>query len=451
MRKTQKRQIKELAEEMEQAHGQVKKYMEQNNIQSAAELLEKCQNAAISLGTMIENLEGGRHPTVSLLEEYCELIFQIHEKLTATEKINPTRAYKQLRQQMIRIANSIRNDIKARTEAVFLPYKASMWDSLESVWQKAAADSDCDAYVIPIPYYEKDSDGNLQEMHYEAGLYPEYVPVIRYDEFDLEAHHPDMIFIHNPYDAENYITSVHPFFYSDNLKRFTDNLIYIPYFVLKEIEPDDIEAVKNMELFCMVPAILHADKVIVQSEKMRQVYIKVLTEAAGEKSRKVWEEKILGLGSPKFDKIETTVSGNFMLPESWLKIIKKPDGSHKKIVLYNTSVNSLLKNNEKMLEKMKSVFRVFQENQDEAALLWRPHPLAHAAIKSMRPGLRMEYEKLQKQYIEDAWGIYDDSAELDRAIAVSDAYYGDASSLVQLYQKTGKPIMIQNVEMTERV
>ena len=35
--------------------------------------------------------------------------------------------------------------------------------------------------------------------------------------------------------------------------------------------------------------------------------------------------------------------------------------------------------------------------------------------------------------------------ELDRAIALSDAYYGDPSSVVHLYKQTGKPIMIQNV------
>ena len=29
-----------------------------------------------------------------------------------------------------------------------------MWDSLESVWQAADADPDCDAYVVPIPYYD---------------------------------------------------------------------------------------------------------------------------------------------------------------------------------------------------------------------------------------------------------------------------------------------------------
>ena len=50
-----------------------------------------------------------------------------------------------------------------------------------------------------------------------------------------------------------------------------------------------------------------------------------------------------------------------------------------------------------------------------------------------------------EEYQREGWGIYDNTAELDRAIAMSDGYYGDRSSLVQLCQKAGKTIMIQNV------
>ena len=38
--------------------------------------------------------------------------------------------------------------MKVRKEVVFLPYKASMWDSLESVWKAAEEDPDCVAYVF---------------------------------------------------------------------------------------------------------------------------------------------------------------------------------------------------------------------------------------------------------------------------------------------------------------
>ncbi|MDE7477383.1 MAG: CDP-glycerol glycerophosphotransferase family protein, partial [Lachnospiraceae bacterium] len=246
------------------------------------------------------------------------------------------------------------------------------------------------------------------------------------------------------------VTSVHPFFFSDNLKKFTDKLIYIPYFVLGEIKPDEDEKIEGMKHFCTVPGVYNADKVIVQSEDMRQVYIKVLMDASNDHSeaaRKYLEDKILGLGSPKFDKVANTKKEDIEMPKEWLKIIRKPDGSWKKIIFYNTSIAGLLHHNEKMIAKMKYVFQVFKENQDEVALLWRPHPLIKATVESMRPQLWIEYDQLVKKYLEEGWGIYDDTADIDRAIEISDAYYGDASSVVQLYQQTGKPIMMQNVDI----
>ena len=70
-----------------------------------------------------------------------------------------------------------------------------------------------------------------------------------------------------------------------------------------------------------------------------------------------------------------------------------------------------------------------------------------ATIQSMRPQLLAQYDRLLREYQEAGWGIYDDTADMDRAIAISDAYYGDASSVLQLYRKTGKPIMTQNVDV----
>ena len=349
---------------------------------------------------------------------------------------------------MIKAENSIVH-MPVRKEAVFLPYKASMWDSLESVWKAADEDPDCDTYVIPIPYLDKNSDGSYREVHYEADLYPAYVPITKYDEFDFGEHRPDMIFIHNPYDAANFVTSVHPFFYSDNLKLFTDKLVYIPYFVLDEVDPENEGTVESMKHFCTVPGVFNADKVIVQSEKMRQVYINVLTDVTGEGTRDIWEEKIIGLGSPKYDKVSNTRKEDLEIPAEWLKIIEKPDGSRKKVIFYNTGINALLHHNENMIKKMQHVFGIFKEYKDEVALLWRPHPLIQATVSSMRPMLWAEYENLLMQYNEENWGIYDDSADLSRAIEISDAYYGDESSVVQLYQKTGKPVMIQSVETLE--
>lgn len=281
-------------------------------------------------------------------------------------------------------------------------------------------------------------------MHYEGAQYPADVPVVDYEEYDFAVRRPDIIFIHNPYDECNYVTSVHPFFYSGNLKQYTDKLVYIPYFVLGEIDPENKQAVEVMAHFCTCPSVVNADRVIVQSEAMRRIYIDVLTEAAGENTRKRWEEKILGLGSPKFDKAANTKREDVDIPEDWLRMIRKPDGRRKKIILYNTSVNALLHHDEKMLEKIRSVLDIFREEKEEIALLWRPHPLIEATIASMRPRLWEGYQEIVRCYREEGWGIYDDTADLNRAVALADAYYGDGSSVVQLCQSVGMPVMIQS-------
>lgn len=128
-----------------------------------------------------------------------------------------------------------------------------------------------------------------------------------------------------------------------------------------------------------------------------------------------------------------------------MEVIRRPDGSWKKIIFYNTTVTALLQYNEQYLEKMRDVFRVFYENRDEVALLWRPHPLFGATIQSMRPELGETYRGIVESYRRDGWGIYDDTADMDRAVCLSDGYYGDMSSVVHLYKKVGKVLMLQNV------
>ncbi|MCI8940333.1 MAG: hypothetical protein HFH12_10160 [Dorea sp.] len=415
------------------------------NEEGILQLLADCQDTAILMGNTIEAVYGEGTDSVARLEDYCEALYEM--TLVISEPISRREKIKTLAGHLKQMRRTISGEIPDRLEAVFLPYKASMWDSLESVWRAAAEDEDCDAYVIPIPYYDKNPDGSFSEMHYEGDDYPDYVPVTHYQDYDFAGRRPDMIFIHNPYDEYNYVTSVDPFFYSKNLKNFTDKLVYIPYFVLGEIDPDNEEALKGIEHFCVVQGVVNSDKVIVQSEAMREAYIKIMTKQTGAHTRKYWEEKILGLGSPKIDKVLSTRKENVQVPEEWLKIIQKEDGSWRKIIFYNTSVNALLKHERKMLEKMRSVFRTFQENRGEAALLWRPHPLIKATIESMRPELWEEYYRLVEDYKAAGWGIYDDSADMDRAVALCDAYYGDSSSLVQLCQEAGKPVMIQNVEI----
>ncbi len=327
-----------------------------------------------------------------------------------------------------------------KKEMVFLPYKASMWDSLESVWRAAYEDKDnCLAYVIPIPYCDRNQDGTAKEWHCERDLFPKDVPTLYWQEVDLKAMHPDVIFFHYPYDDCNRVTSVEEIFYSRNIKPCTDKLVYIPYFVLgePELDYDDPEKVEEVIAhFILEPGVFNADCTIVQSEAMKKVYVNVLTRHTNA-DREYWEEHILGLGSPKFDKVARSRKEDYELPEDWVKLIKG-----RKTILYNTGLTAMLEHTDKYLEKLKSVLETFKAQQD-VVLWWRPHPLLMSTFQSMHPELIEEYEEIVDAYRQEGWGIYDDTVELERAVTMTDGYYGDASSVVRLYEKTGRPIMMQ--------
>ncbi len=337
---------------------------------------------------------------------------------------------------------------KFKKEMVFLPYKYSMWDSLESVWRAAYEDKDnCIAYVIPIPYCDRNPDGTAKEWHCEREFFPADIPTLNWEDVDLKQMHPDVIFFHYPYDNCNSVTSVDEAYYSRNLKQCTAKLVYIPYFVLPEPEfdydnPEQEEEIRKAEdewsNYILEPGVMNANQSIVQSEVMKKVYVNVLTRYTNA-PREYWEEHILGLGSPKFDKVANSSRGDYELPEEWQRIIRG-----RKTVLYNTGLTAMLKHTDKYLEKVRSVLETFKE-QDDVALWWRPHPLLRSTFQSMHPELLAEYDEIVSRYRQEGWGIYDDTAELERAVAWTDGYYGDSSSVVQLYEKSGKVIMMQHI------
>lgn len=273
------------------------------------EVLMQCQKLAIEIGNDIESRGKAGGALIKVLEDYCEAIYQ--QSLMLSDDNLCSKYKKKIRNLLKKVSDGIEFELpQDRMEMVFFPYMASMWDSFESVWMAAKDDENCDAYVVPIPYFDKNPDGSFGKMHYEGDNYPAYVPVTPWQEYDIEKRRPDTIFIHNPYDGVNYVTSVHPEYYAKKLKKYTDNLVYIPYFVLQEILPDDQEAIEEMKHFCFLPGTIYADKVIVQSESMKQIYINEFLKAAQQcrlsVDRRKLERKFLGLGSPKFDKVLNT-------------------------------------------------------------------------------------------------------------------------------------------------
>ncbi|MCD8038169.1 MAG: hypothetical protein LUE96_03660 [Lachnospiraceae bacterium] len=135
----------------------------QNKAVSVEELAQ-CQQTAITLGSELEKRGERGEQLMHMLEEYCEYICQLGtDKGDATARRKLT---KKIRQQLSRVKNAITYDLPDdKKEIVFLPYKASMWDSLESIWLAAKEDDTCETFVIPIPYCDKNPDGSIKQWH----------------------------------------------------------------------------------------------------------------------------------------------------------------------------------------------------------------------------------------------------------------------------------------------
>ncbi len=436
MRRVEQRRILELLQTLTEANAEMEQLFSRGETAPLVGVLADSQNFAVQVGEYIERIAGSQAPAVALLEEYCEALYALSLEINAGgAKANFA---KRLQKILVRVESSVRVQLKPdRIEVAFLPYNRAMSDALESVWQAALQDPQCDAYIIPIPYYNKYENHSLGPMQYEGDLFPKDLPITDWRAYDLQARHPDVIFIMYPYDNDNRITTLDPAFYSERLKDCCDLLAYVPYFVSLG------DAVKPV--FCYAQGALNADKVFVQSRAVRQKYIELLEQLEKEQdSAGLYgnpRDKYIALGSPKFDAVRNAKPEDFTLPEAWCKHLKRPDGTRKKAVFYNTTIDAMLHKGERYLENVRRVLRFFK-GRDDVVLWWRPHPLYEAAFEAMRPHLLREYEQLVEDYKREDFGIYDDTPELARAVACTDAYFGDLSSVVDLYRATGKGVFM---------
>jgi len=417
MRTFIKNQLMSLLDTMEQLHIVLPKM---TNNELITQMLSDCQAAAIAVGETLEKDSLDFKSIVSLLENYCEEAFYLSEMQKETKCLDGVSILDRL---LIKIKDLLIK-IPSTYHIVFMPYKVSMWDSLESVWYACKDDKCCECHVVPLPYYEFDSSTNSWKYRYEGELFPAEVPIIKYQEYSLEENLPDVAYIHYPYDDTNLVTRLDPRFYSRELKKYVDNLVYIPYYVTSGFFAQDHLSLSVYQ---------HMDYMVVQS---------LFTKSFCREMK--YYDKILPFGSPKLDKIIKLCMEKPAIPDQW-----KPILEGKKKLMLNTSIGYFLLDGSAYLEKIKNLCKEVIKH-DKLAIIWRPHPLLEATIKSMRPHLLSEYNDLKSYFVKNKIGVLDETPDITQTIAVSDAYIGEeGSSVINLFGAVGKPIFILNNYITE--
>nr|WP_320017127.1 hypothetical protein [uncultured Desulfobacter sp.] len=374
-------------------------------------LLQDCQKAASAIGNTIEKKIGRNNDIVPVLGAYCEKLFV----LSQAKEIN-THDRDALNSIIVNVEKLL-NKVENIYKVVFFPYKASMWDSLESIWKACEQDPACVCHVVPIPYYEYDSTAKKWTFCYDGADFDPDVQITDYKKYSIKDEMPDVAYIHNPYDKFNRVTNVHSDYYSDNLKKFVKKLVYVPYYFTSGAFSEwqrDLPVYKNV------------DFMVLQSEGIKEQF----------KNTKYYN-KILPLGSPKIDKVVNRIQDGVTIPESWVSAFQ-----NRKSLMLNTSLFEILINGTECLAKIKTVFEAVKKRND-INIIWRPHPLLEATIKSMRPDLWETLVELKAFFIESSIGVIDHSPDLATTIAVSDGYIGEhASSMSRLFSVVGKPVYI---------
>jgi hypothetical protein len=434
LRKQHKKTLAELFATLKEANAELPKPENSaiigewvKSIKEFTEVIKNYINANIS--DEVANKELAVHGLEIYTEKICEDVDQT--------------LFKNLKQQLHNIEIEINKFQVTQLEIVFIVSSAAKSDSLLPVYEAAATDPASIVRWMPVPLRKSNVDRKIIGEDFDGPENYLGIECTDYRTYNFEQNHPDVIFTNDIYDGGNFVSALPPFFWAENLKKFTDCLVYIPYFTMGNNLTE--------RSFVQYPNMLFVDLVIVESEKVRKLYVEAAMELFGINYD---YKRIIALGSPKYDNAlkanELHKKGLLEIPEEWRRKIYRGDGSKKKVVFFNTSLTNMLNDVNKndssylpgsgYLKNVKKSIELFSNNEN-TLLLWRPHPLFIDTIKSMRPWLYNEWIEIVSSFIDSDIGIFDDSGSIDSAIAVSDVLYGDKSSICVIFEILNKNIM----------
>lgn len=284
------------------------------------------------------------------------------------------------------------SDGKVHTIA-FLPHHRKMADSLLSVFTYACESDLLYAFWCPIDLY-----GREYESPKYASVVPKDTKGYFIEQDKLALHNPEIYVIEYPYNGYNKATDIPHQFYTGNLKASGAQVVYIPYFSSAAGESTrGAEGLKNVDV---IFAYNEADKIAYEVEYPRA--------------------RVYAVGSPK---------GDFIAPDTY--------GDK---ILITSSLVPFLQN---PVGRMKAYQDIIEEHCNRDEIVFRPHPLTDEGIRALRP----EIADYWHDFI--AWACqrvkFSTHSEIALDFNESKMLFSDPSSVIDLWEQTGKPYKVIEV------
>ena len=362
-----------------------------------------------------------------------------------------------------------------KKQVVFLPCKAKWWSTMEPLWKAYSSNPEYEVHVLPIFYYDCNYNGEIGQKHDERELFPEYVHAGACEKYDFEGIHPDVIVLQVPYDGYSTTMTVHEFFYSSNMQKCTEELVYVPCMEMDASEEDGDKASVAMSVFIENEAVINADKVVVSSEKIRECYINQLVKMTGEDTSVYWKQKIISiedettringedyagamlekgeqktlcLGGVLQDEV-TRQSDEFGMATDidadWSSFLGKYDGRH--VLIYHMTIGFLLRSPEKSIEKIYRSIETFREAGDKICAIIVPQKQIMTFLPEIDEKLWERFKELVEVIKSTDNCIYDEQGEALCHMDKWNGYYGDADPLVRKCVQMDIPVMIESMDV----
>ncbi len=418
-----------------------------DSVAQLLDMLAQCQSVAIDLGNFIEQMKGEENLSakacVAALEEYCEKIFNAYNNLSLVlgrEKEDFQKLCAALNRAFVQMKQTVESEIIYKKLVAFLPDNPKRWKEMQALYDYYAQQENTEACVIPLPLFAKNLYGEIvagqdeYDRNDKRNEYPAYLNVIPWHTVQLQSYEFAAIVIQNPYDAENPYLTVPPVYYAKQLQQYTDCLIYMMPQGVNDFTENDITDVYGLKYSLMMPGAMYADKILIESGAMKELFVNHLTAFAGEDTKEVWADKVMTISAFSGESAQTGQ------PVQNGQCGQTPP---KKKLLYCIGENEFYENAEMAINKVKERLNVMTQYPEslKVAVCLYPYDIAAWDIctgqeKDMLVQVLKEYRKnkgieLLTKNVFDINGIDDMTA-----------YYGSPSPLICRFVQQRKPAMV---------
>ena len=418
-----------------------------DSVAQLLDMLAQCQSVAIDLGNFIEQMKGEENLSakacVAALEEYCEKIFNAYNNLSLVlgrEKEDFQKLCAALNRAFVQMKQTVESEIIYKKLVAFLPDNPKRWKEMQALYDYYRQQENTEVCVIPLPLFAKNLYGEIvagqdeYDRNDKRNEYPAYLNVIPWHTVQMQSYEFAAIVIQNPYDAENPYLTVPPVYYAKQLQQYTDCLIYMMPQGVNDFTENDITDIYGLKYSLTVPGAMYADKILIESGAMKELFVNHLTAFAGEDTKEVWADKVMTISAFSGESAQTGQ------PVQNGQCGQTPP---KKKLLYCIGENEFYENAEMAINKVKERLNVMTQYPEslKVAVCLYPYDIAAWDIctgqeKDMLVQVLKEYRKnkgieLLTKNVFDINGIDDMTA-----------YYGSPSPLICRFVQQRKPAMV---------